>query len=89
VNPRRGGGRRKEGRNKLRKYGTHYAYLGDAPLAEGSGGGGGETDEHVALQYTPMYGNVPGYVPDSATGDAVRIGLKQDMGEWRVLRAEL
>ena len=47
------------------------------------------TDGTLEMRYMPLYGKVPGYEPDSAIGDAVRICVFQEMGEWRVAQAQL
>ena len=67
----RGGRRvphRKEGRNKLRKYGTHYQ-----PIASNATAGEGCAEgAEVVLEYSPLYGEVPGYTKDAAISANVR-----------------
>lgn len=75
----------KEGRNKLRKYGTHYQPVASNAMAEVEGCAEGA---EVVLEYSPLYGAVPGYTQDGAIGANVRITLTREMDEWRVLKAD-
>eukprot|EP00240_Pyramimonas_obovata_P002177 CAMPEP_0118924316 /NCGR_PEP_ID=MMETSP1169-20130426/2506_1 /TAXON_ID=36882 /ORGANISM="Pyramimonas obovata, Strain CCMP722" /LENGTH=455 /DNA_ID=CAMNT_0006865413 /DNA_START=317 /DNA_END=1684 /DNA_ORIENTATION=+ len=81
----------KDGRNKLRKYGCHYKYVGEAK-AEGKDrkhpNFGTQDAPTKTLLYQPLYGHVPGYKPDTPMKDPVRITLMDELDEWRVLRAE-
>jgi hypothetical protein len=55
---------RKDGRNKLRKYGCYYKYLGEKEE-------GGLDEATKTLLYQPLYGAVPGYKKDTPMKEPV------------------
>ena len=83
---------RKDGRNKLRKYGCHYKYVGEEKEPPNRNKNRVVAKQQASptktLLYQPLYGHVPGYKPDTPMKSPVKITLMDELDEWRVLNAE-
>eukprot|EP00239_Pterosperma_sp_CCMP1384_P009450 CAMPEP_0197865576 /NCGR_PEP_ID=MMETSP1438-20131217/43746_1 /TAXON_ID=1461541 /ORGANISM="Pterosperma sp., Strain CCMP1384" /LENGTH=137 /DNA_ID=CAMNT_0043484065 /DNA_START=105 /DNA_END=515 /DNA_ORIENTATION=+ len=63
---------------KLLKYGTHYRFIEEGDTTTDEDG----EPQYINLKYSQLYGEVPGYKPNTPLGDNVNILLYNELGEW-------